>query len=37
MIWDIRTGKGILPILGHQKSILGADFSSNGFIFATGG
>lgn len=37
MIWDLRTGKGILPILGHVKGIISADFSPNGYQLATGG
>ncbi|EAR86214.1 U4/U6 small nuclear ribonucleoprotein Prp4 (macronuclear) [Tetrahymena thermophila SB210] len=37
MIWDLRTGKGILPFSGyHVKGILAADFSENGFQFVTG-
>jgi U4/U6 small nuclear ribonucleoprotein PRP4 len=37
MIWDLRTGRGVLPILGHVKGILSADFSPNGYQLATGG
>jgi len=27
MIWDLRTGKGILPLVGHVKGIISCDFS----------
>ncbi|EGR27403.1 u4 u6 small nuclear ribonucleoprotein, putative [Ichthyophthirius multifiliis] len=37
MIWDLRTGRGILPLFGHHvKGILCADFSENGFQLVTG-
>lgn len=35
MLWDLRTGKSILPILGHKDGILGSDFSINGYTLAT--
>lgn len=35
MIWDLRTGKSILPIVGHKDGILGCDFAPNGFMMAT--
>ena len=37
MVWDLRTGKGILPLVGHVKGILASDFSWNGYQLATGG
>lgn len=36
MIWDLRIGKGVLPIVGHIKGILSANFSPNGYHLATG-
>ena len=36
MIWDLRLGKAILPIVGHVKQLLTSDFSSNGYHLATG-
>jgi U4/U6 small nuclear ribonucleoprotein PRP4 len=35
-LWDIRTGKSILPLQGHAKAILCMDFSPNGYTLATG-
>lgn len=35
MVWDLRTGKSILPIVGHKDGILGCDFAPNGFMLAT--
>lgn len=37
MVWDLRIGRGILPLTGHVKGILSSDFSSNGHHLATGG
>ena len=37
MLWDLRTGKGILPISGHVKGILCSDFNQNGYHLVTGG
>lgn len=37
MLWDLRSGKSLLPVQGHTDKILASDFSSNGFVFATGG
>jgi U4/U6 small nuclear ribonucleoprotein PRP4 len=37
MVWDLRTGKGVLPFAGHVKGILASDFSPNGYQLATGG
>lgn len=35
MVWDLRTGKSIISILGHKDGILGCDFAPNGFMLAT--
>lgn len=35
-LWDVRTGKNILNLEGHIKSILSMDFSPNGYVLATG-
>lgn len=37
MIWDLRTGKSVLPLTGHVKGILSSDFSNNGYHLASGG
>ena len=37
MIWDVRIGKGILPIKGHVGKIITSDFHKNGYQLATGG
>jgi len=34
-IWDLRTGRCIMFLQGHLKSILSVDFSANGFHIAT--
>jgi U4/U6 small nuclear ribonucleoprotein PRP4 len=36
MIWDLRTGKSIIPILGHVKQLISSAFSENGYHLATG-
>ena len=36
MIWDIRIGKGVLPLVGHIKQIISSDFHPNGYHLATG-
>lgn len=36
MIWDLRTGKSVLPILGHVKQLISSSFSPNGHHLATG-
>ena len=35
-IWDLRSGKCILVLQGHVKSVLAIDFSPNGFHIVTG-
>jgi WD40 repeat protein len=35
-VWDLRTGRAILPLEGHAKQILAIDFSPNGYQIATG-
>lgn len=35
-LWDLRTGRNIMKLEGHVKSILAADFSPNGYHVATG-
>ena len=30
-VWDLRTGRGIMFLEGHLKSVLAVDFSPNGF------
>lgn len=35
-IWDLRTGRCIMFMEGHLKSILSIDFSPNGYQVATG-
>lgn len=35
-IWDLRTGRCIMFMEGHLKSILGIDFSPDGYHVATG-
>jgi len=37
MIWDLRTGKHILPLIGHVNRITGSEFSINGYQLATCG
>ena len=37
MVWDIRSGKPVLPLPGHVKSILTADFHMDGYRLATAG
>ena len=29
-LWDLRSGKCIMPLVGHVKQILSIDFSPNG-------
>ncbi len=36
MIWDLRIGRAIMPIIGHIKQILCSDFNINGYHLATG-
>ena len=36
LIWDLRTGKSIIPILGHVKQLISSAFSENGYHLATG-
>lgn len=31
-VWDLRTGRCIMFLEGHLKSILSIDFSPNGFV-----
>jgi len=35
-VWDLRTGKAVLPLEGHAKQILCVDFGPNGYHIATG-
>lgn len=35
-VWDTRTGRTAVVLDGHVQSILGLDFSSNGYQLATG-
>lgn len=35
-VWDLRTGRCILFMEGHLKSVFGIDFSPNGYHIATG-
>ena len=37
MIWDIRTGKAVLPLHGHVGKVLTSDFHMNGYHLVTGG
>jgi len=37
MIWDIRSGKSVLPLDGHVGKIICSDFHKNGFYLASGG
>jgi len=37
MVWDLRTGKGVLPLEGHVGKITCSDFHKNGYHLATGG
>jgi len=34
-VWDLRTGRCIMFMEGHLKSILSLDFNSNGYQLAT--
>jgi len=36
MLWDLRTGKSILPLVGHVKQIISSDFHVNGYHLVTG-
>ena len=36
MLWDIRMGKPILPLIGHVKQIISSDFHLNGYHLVTG-
>lgn len=36
MVWDIRTGKSILPLIGHVKQLIASDFHQNGYHLVTG-
>ena len=31
-VWDLRTGRCIMFLEGHLKSILAVDFSPNGYV-----
>lgn len=35
-MWDLRTGKSILPLVGHVKQIISSDFHVNGYHLVTG-
>ncbi len=35
-VWDMRTGRSVLLLGGHVKSLLAIDFSPNGYHVATG-
>ncbi|OWZ24307.1 hypothetical protein PHMEG_000669 [Phytophthora megakarya] len=35
-VWDLRSGKAILPLQGHSKQILSMDFAANGVQLASG-
>jgi len=30
-LWDLRTGKAVMALMGHHKGILAMDFSPNGY------
>ena len=34
-LWDLRSGKCILLMDGHQSGVLGVDFSPNGYVMIT--
>ena len=36
MVWDLRSGKSIWPIIGHVKQLICGNWSPNGYILATG-
>ena len=36
MVWDLRSGQGVLSIMGHVKQLICSSFSSNGYHLATG-
>jgi U4/U6 small nuclear ribonucleoprotein PRP4 len=35
-VWDLRTGRSIMTLEGHVKSILALDFAPNGYQCASG-
>ena len=35
-MWDLRSGRKVLGLEGHVKSVLSVDFSPNGYEVATG-
>ena len=35
-VWDLRTGRCVMFMEGHLKSVLGVDFNPNGYHMATG-
>lgn len=36
MLWDLRTGKSVLPLVGHVKQLICSDFHNNGYHLVTG-
>lgn len=36
LLWDLRSGKSIMPLKGHSKQLLTLDFSPNGHHLASG-
>jgi len=35
-VWDLRSGKTIMPLAGHGKQVLSLDFNPRGVFLATG-